>query len=131
MLVLLLWAMLCVGCAVFLKAFETLPGNAHISHKLGKGLGLLLFLVGAAQLAGALAGETDPRYPLKWLAGNKAQASVSQRPPLPPSAARRSWTANWPKPAPAASRCCWIFMPTGVSCKEMESETFPMPPSVR
>jgi hypothetical protein len=29
---------------VFLKAFETLPGNAHISHKLGKGLGLLLFL---------------------------------------------------------------------------------------
>jgi thiol:disulfide interchange protein DsbD len=57
MLVLLLWAMLCVGCAVFLKAFETLPGNAHISHKLGKGLGLLLFLVGAAQLAGALAGK--------------------------------------------------------------------------
>lgn len=128
MLVLLLWAMLCVGCAVFLKAFETLPGNAHISHKLGKGLGLLLFLVGAAQLAGALAGETDPRYPLKWLAGNKAQASISQQlvfAPVSSTAALDSKLAE----ARASGKPLLLdfYADWCVSCKEMESDTFPAP----
>jgi thioredoxin:protein disulfide reductase len=127
-LTLVLWAALCVGCAVFLKAFETLPGNAHISHKLGKGLGLLLFLVGAAQLAGALAGESDPRYPLKWLAGNKAQAGVSQSMHFGPvndnaglDAALAEARAQG-KPLLLDFYADWC-----VSCKEMESDTFPAP----
>ena len=126
MLVLLLWAALGVGSAVFLKAFETLPGNAHISHKLGKGLGLLLFLAGAAQLAGALAGETDPRYPLKWLAGHKAQASVTQTPAF---AAISSTAELDSKLAEARANgkplLLDFYADWCVSCKEMESETFP------
>lgn len=126
MLVLLLWAVLCVGCAVFLKAFETLPGNAHISHKLGKGLGLLLFLVGAAQLAGALAGETDPRYPLKWLAGNKAQASISQQPVFAPVSSTAELDSKLAEARASGKPLLLDFYADWcVSCKEMESETFP------
>ncbi|BBF86150.1 cytochrome c-type biogenesis protein DsbD [Aquitalea magnusonii] len=128
MLVLILWAALCVGCAVFLKAFETLPGNAHISHKLGKGLGLLLFLVGAAQLAGALAGESDPRYPLKWLAGNKAQAGASQAMHFGPVNDIAGLDAALAE-ARAASKPLLLdfYADWCVSCKEMESDTFPAP----
>lgn len=73
-LVMLLWAALGIGSAVFLKTFENLPGNAHPVAKIGKAIGLALFLIGAAQLIGVLGGETNPRYPLKWLSGSNAQA---------------------------------------------------------
>lgn len=69
--VLLLWSALAIGCAVFLRAFDALPANSHALARLAKAFGLLLFLVGAAELAGALAGERDPARPLAWLALNK------------------------------------------------------------
>jgi thioredoxin:protein disulfide reductase len=75
-LVLALWAALAIGVAVFLRAFDALPPQAHAMAKLGKALGLALFLVGVAELAGALAGARDPRFPLAWLAGQPAQAAV-------------------------------------------------------
>lgn len=75
--VMLGWAALALGTAVFLRAFEHLPTNAHAAQRLGKALGLALFLVGAAQIAGVLAGETSPRYPLRWLGGEKVRAEAA------------------------------------------------------
>jgi thiol:disulfide interchange protein DsbD len=65
--VMLLWAALAMGTAVFLQAFDPLPSNAHTMQRLGKAVGLFLFVVGAAQLVGALSGQTNPRTPLKSL----------------------------------------------------------------
>jgi thiol:disulfide interchange protein DsbD len=49
---------------------------------------------------------------------------VTQAPAFAAVSSTAELDSKLAKPAPA-SRCCWTFMPTGVSCKEMESETFP------
>ena len=127
-LVMLAWAALAIGSAVFLRAFEALPGNAGAARKLGKALGLALFVVGAAQLAGVLAGERDPARPLAWLA---AQASAEdKRPPdnwqtVTDSAGLDRQLAD----ARAANRPAVIDFTAQwcVSCKEMDADTFPDP----
>ncbi|MXR37406.1 protein-disulfide reductase DsbD [Craterilacuibacter sinensis] len=79
-LVLGLWGALAIACAVFLKTFESLPPNAGYRNKLGKALGIVLFLLGAAQLVGMLAGASNPRQPLGFLAGQKADATAAVQP---------------------------------------------------
>ncbi|VEB42854.1 Thiol:disulfide interchange protein DsbD precursor [Chromobacterium violaceum] len=57
-LVMLLWAALLIGSAVFLGAFDSLSSATKASARLGKALGLLLFLLGGAQLVGLLSAPT-------------------------------------------------------------------------
>ncbi|MGL6071934.1 protein-disulfide reductase DsbD [Craterilacuibacter sp.] len=122
-----LWGALAIGCAVFLKGFEALPSNAGVAGKLGKTLGVMLFLLGSAQLIGMLAGETNPRYPLKWLAGQQAAAQGTTQPwqsienttTLDQALAS---AAQAGKPAILDFYADWC-----VSCKELEEITFKDP----
>ncbi|TDR82012.1 protein-disulfide reductase DsbD [Paludibacterium purpuratum] len=120
--VLALWGMLLVGSAVFLRAFDGLSPNAHGLARLGKALGLVLFLVGAAELFGALAGEKDPRYPLSWLMGRPAEAAA-ELPPFVPvgdvQALDRQLGAQSGRPAILDFYADWC-----VSCKEMDDTTW-------
>ncbi len=67
------WAALAIGCASMLRAFDPLPDNARGLRRLGKGLGMLVFVAGAMELAGIAMGGTDPLKPLAPL----AQASTA------------------------------------------------------
>ena len=71
----LAWAMLALGSAVHLKAFDGLPGNATAIHKLGKALGVMLALIALLQVIGVFSGAKSPRYPLAALASGQSTSS--------------------------------------------------------
>jgi thiol:disulfide interchange protein DsbD len=60
----LLWAALLIFSAIYLRALDALPHNAGGWHKLLKGIGLFVLLLGAAYLIGALSGARDILRPL-------------------------------------------------------------------
>jgi len=60
----MLWAILLIFSAIYLRALDTLPHNASGWHKLLKGLGMFTLLMGAAYLIGALSGAPDILRPL-------------------------------------------------------------------
>ena len=58
------WGALLIGAAVFLRTFDSLPDGAGNVQRLGKVVGVVLALAGAAQLMGVAAGGRDPLQPL-------------------------------------------------------------------
>lgn len=60
----LLWGILLVLSASYLRVLDSLPQNAHSSQKLLKGIGLLALIVGISYLIGALSGARDTLRPL-------------------------------------------------------------------
>ena len=75
--VMLLWAALLILSAVYLHAFEALACNSSGWHKLGKGLGIIIMLLGIALLIGALSGARDILHPLGALGGGQAAAQTT------------------------------------------------------
>jgi len=75
--VMLLCAALLIMSAVYLHAFDALPPNSGGWHKLGKGIGIIITLLGIALLIGALSGARDMLRPLGALGGGQAIAQTS------------------------------------------------------
>ncbi|PHV13207.1 protein-disulfide reductase DsbD [Chitinimonas sp. BJB300] len=69
------WAALAIGAGVGLSAFDSLSPHVKPITRLGKALGVLLALVGMAQLVGLLGGARDPLQPLKPFVGGVAVAA--------------------------------------------------------
>ncbi|MBT8070369.1 MAG: protein-disulfide reductase DsbD [Gammaproteobacteria bacterium] len=67
--ILLLWGVLAISSGVYLGALERIPDGASGWRRLWKSLGLVLLLVGALEIVGALSGGDDWMKPLKGVRG--------------------------------------------------------------
>ena len=61
------WSLLLIVSAVYLHAVDPLPTHAKGWPRFWKGIGLVILIVGAAMLVGALSGAKDPLQPLTGL----------------------------------------------------------------
>lgn len=121
---LVLWAVLVFMAGVFLGAFQTLDSTATATSKLGKGLGLLAALYGAALLLGALSGADDPFRPLRLSTVSNTEHELSFQPIKTVEDLHREVAQ-----ATAAGRPVMLdfYADWCVSCKEMERYTFSDP----
>ncbi|MFH1873409.1 MAG: protein-disulfide reductase DsbD [Pseudomonadota bacterium] len=120
------WALLLVIPAIYLHALDPLPPQAHGWRRLGKGLGVVLLLGGAAMLMGVLGGARDPLQPLGFLRGGGATEAPA--PTFERVASVERLDARLAE-AKAAGRPVMLdfYADWCVSCKEMERFTFAEP----
>ena len=119
--VMLLWALLLVGCAMFLRAIDPLPVDANGMTRLFKGVGIVSLVGGVALLIGALSGARDPLQPLAGLknaASHGAETPLFQRVKSTSELDQRLANTNG-KYVLLDFYADWC-----VSCKEMERYTF-------
>jgi len=119
---LLAWGALAIGTAIYLRAIDPLPANAHGASRFWKGIGVMLLLVGAALVIGALGGARDPLQPLGFLrAGTSVTpATHFQRVKNVTELDARLQATKQPVMLDFYADWC-------VSCKEMERDTFSDP----
>ncbi len=116
------WGALAIGTAMFLRAIDPLPPQAHGWPRFWKGVGMVLLLVGAALVIGAVGGSRDPLAPLGFLrsAGATAEHVAFER--VKTSAELDARLAAADRPVMLDFYADWC-----VSCKEMEKFTFSDP----
>jgi thiol:disulfide interchange protein DsbD len=123
MLVMLAWAALLIGSAVFLRALDPLPASASGWWRLWKGVGVAALVFGVALLVGALSGSRDPLRPLAGF--TQGPATISSRLPW----TRVASLADLQEKLSAPGRPVMLdfYADWCVSCKEMEAFTFSDP----
>jgi len=117
---LLAWGALAIGSAMFLRAIDPLPPHAHGWARFWKGVGMVLLLVGASLVIGALGGSRDPLQPFGFLRGaaaTQAEHVAFERVKTMAELDARLGSANRPVMLDFYADWC-------VSCKEMEKYTF-------
>jgi thiol:disulfide interchange protein DsbD len=121
------WALLLIVPAIFLRAIDPLPPSAKEWQRLAKAIGVVLLLLGAAMLAGALSGARDPLQPLAAFRQTVGDAA----PRALPFERVRSMEELDQRIASAGRPILLDFYADWcVSCKEMERYTF-VDPRVR
>ncbi|NTV60267.1 MAG: protein-disulfide reductase DsbD [Chlorobiaceae bacterium] len=117
------WGAFAILCAVFLKVFEMLPATPTIAQRFGKALGLVLFIAGVLELAGAASGGRNALEPLghlQALSGNTrgSEEKVSFR--------RIKTVSELDEALKRAERPLMLefYADWCVACKEMERFTF-------
>lgn len=122
--VMLAWGAFAILCAVFLNVFETHTGKTTIGQRFGKAFGLVLFVIGIAELVGAASGGSNALEPLGHLqagrgsAGDKAQGEKI-------AFKRISTPAELDKALQSSDRPVMLdfYADWCVACKEMEKFT--------
>jgi len=119
----LLWAVLLILSAIFLHALDALPHNAGHWHKLWKGIGVFILLLGIAYLIGALSGARDILRPLGMIGSARAEAPALQFSRV------KSLAELDARVSQASGRIVMLdfYADTCKSCKEMERDTFSDP----
>jgi thiol:disulfide interchange protein DsbD len=119
------WAALLIIGAMYLHALDPLPHDASGYARLGKGVGFIALLLGAALVIGALTGSRDVLQPLAGLRGAAAPAEAAgevrfERVSTMAELDARLKTVSQPVMLDFYADWC-------VSCKEMERFTFSDP----
>jgi thiol:disulfide interchange protein DsbD len=117
---LLAWGTLAIGTAMFLRAIDPLPSQAHGWARFWKGIGMVLLLIGASLVIGALGGSRDPLQPFGFLRGaasTPAEHVAFER--VKTSAELDARLKDAGRPVMLDFYADWC-----VSCKEMEKYTF-------
>lgn len=126
--VMVAWGALLIGAAVFLRTFDSLPDGAGTPQRLGKVVGVVFALAGAAQLIGVAAGGRDPLQPLSTLV--RASAGSTAKADAHGLAFKRVRSVSEldaeVRNASASGRAVMLdfYADWCVSCKEMERLTF-------
>ncbi|NWK45785.1 protein-disulfide reductase DsbD [Ralstonia pickettii] len=122
------WGALLIGAAVFLRTFDSLPDGAGNVQRLGKVVGVVLALAGAAQLVGVAAGGRDPLQPLAGVL--RASTGASTQAEAHGLTFKRVKSTDEldaeVRNASASGRAVMLdfYADWCVSCKEMERLTF-------
>jgi len=75
----LLWALLLIASAVYMKALDSLAPDSSGWQKLWKGIGVVLLVLGSLELIGAAAGGRDYLQPLKGIQLGGGSAASSEQ----------------------------------------------------
>ena len=115
------WALLLIVPAIYLHALDPLQPHATDWHRFWKGIGVVMLIVGAAFLVGALSGAKDPLRPLAAF-GSSNQVSSQRVLPFE----RVSSIAELEARLKASGKPVMLdfYADWCVSCKEMERNTF-------
>ena len=123
---LLLWALLFIGSAVYLRSFETIAPDSHWFAYLKKTIGLTLFVYGLFLMFGGFTGATSMIDPLKVLKQRSVVSAALEQKPLFEEVRdfkdfkKRLQSAKKPVILDITAKWC-------ASCKELEEITFADP----
>ena len=124
--------MLIIGCgllvaAIYLKLLDRLADAASGRHRLGKGVALVLAVLGSTQVVGALSGGDNPLQPLGHFARGGDTPAVAQA--VGSSFQRVRSVAELDAALKSTDRPVMLdfYADWCVSCKEMEHLTFSDP----
>ncbi|NND45113.1 MAG: protein-disulfide reductase DsbD [Xanthomonadales bacterium] len=123
--ILLLWGLLAIGSGVFMGALQSLPPDASGWKRLWKALGLALLVIGAAELLGAAAGNSNWVKPLAGVGMGQHEAehvAFRRIKSLDDLRVALEQSAAAGKPAMLDFYADWC-----VECIRMERNTFPEP----
>lgn len=120
---LVVWGAFAVLCAVFLRAFETLPPKAGIGQRFAKAAGLVFLLAGIFELAGAASGGTDVLQPLGHIRAANAAVSPSQG-DIRFTRVRSAMELDHSLQSSDIPLMLDFYADWCVACKEMERNTF-------
>jgi thiol:disulfide interchange protein DsbD len=120
----LAWALLLIIPAIYLHALDPLPPAARGWQRFWKGMGIVMLIIGAAMLIGALSGSRDPLQPLSGLRGSAVAAEIKHLP-----FERVQSLAELDARLKRAGRPVMLdfYADWCISCKEMERFTFSDP----